>query len=110
MSTATIQIEIPLVHPAEKVFKAISDFDTIAPKFHPEVFKSIKIIEGNGDVGTIREFTFGDGVPFSITAKVTISHLRRFLTLKKVTTKRPSKLWRLMLLLIQNSIDFCFPL
>nr|GEY60341.1 root allergen protein-like [Tanacetum cinerariifolium] len=65
MSTATIQIEIPLVHPAEKVFKAISDFDTIAPKFHPEVFKSIKIIEGNGDVGTIREFTFGDGVPFS---------------------------------------------
>ncbi|GKA07034.1 root allergen protein-like protein [Tanacetum coccineum] len=65
MSTATIQVEIPCVHPAEKVFKAFCDFDTIAPKVNPAVFKSIKTIEGNGDVGTIRDITFGDGVSFS---------------------------------------------
>ncbi|GJV12064.1 root allergen protein-like protein [Tanacetum coccineum] len=65
MSTATIEVEIPSVHPAEKVFKVFCDFEAIAPKVNPAVFKSIKTIEGNGGVGTIRDFTFGDGVPFS---------------------------------------------
>ena len=61
MSTATIEVEVLSKHPAEKVFKAFCDFEAIAPKVDPAVFKSIKTIEGNGDVGTIRDFTFGDG-------------------------------------------------
>ena len=65
MTTATIEIEIPTSFPAEKVFKAFSDFDNIAPKVNPQVFKSIQTIEGNGGPGTIRLITFGDGVPFT---------------------------------------------
>ena len=65
MTTATIEIEIPTSFPAEKVFKAFSDFDNIAPKVNPQVFKSINIIEGSGGVGTKRLFTFGDVVPYT---------------------------------------------
>ncbi|KAJ9546534.1 hypothetical protein OSB04_019077 [Centaurea solstitialis] len=65
MTSITTEIEIPSSFPADKVFKVFSDFDTIAPKVNPEVFKSIETIEGNGGVGTIKVFTFGDAVPFT---------------------------------------------
>ncbi|KAJ9546634.1 hypothetical protein OSB04_019177 [Centaurea solstitialis] len=65
MASITTEIEIPSSFPADKVFKVFSDFDTIAPKVNPEVFKSIETIEGNGGVGTIKVFTFGDAVPFT---------------------------------------------
>ncbi|XP_076884117.1 root allergen protein-like [Bidens hawaiensis] len=65
MSSATLQVEIPSKYPADKIFKTFSDFDNIAPKVKPEVFKSIETVEGNGDVGTIKTFTFGDAVPFT---------------------------------------------
>ena len=61
MSTATVEIDIPSTHPSEKVFKVFCDFDNLAPKVNPAVFKSIKTIEGNGDVGTTKDFQFGDG-------------------------------------------------
>ncbi|KAL8231227.1 hypothetical protein R6Q57_001005 [Mikania cordata] len=64
MSIVTLEVEVPSKFPANRVFKAFSDFDIIAPKVNPQVFKSIETIEGNGDVGTIKIFTFGDGVPF----------------------------------------------
>ncbi|KAC9579625.1 hypothetical protein E3N88_20336 [Mikania micrantha] len=64
MSIVTLEVEVPSTFPANRVFKAFSDFDIIAPKVNPQVFKSIETIEGNGDVGTIKIFTFGDGVPF----------------------------------------------
>ncbi|XP_076884100.1 root allergen protein-like [Bidens hawaiensis] len=66
MSSAIVQVEIPSKFPADKIFKTLSDFDNIAPKVKPEVFKSIETVEGNGDVGTIKTFTFGDAVPFTI--------------------------------------------
>ncbi|KAJ9546637.1 hypothetical protein OSB04_019180 [Centaurea solstitialis] len=65
MTSITTEIEIPSSFPADKVFKVFSDFDTIAPKVNPEVFKSTETIEGNGGVGTIKVFTFGDAVPFT---------------------------------------------
>ncbi|KAD4888268.1 hypothetical protein R6Q59_034663 [Mikania micrantha] len=64
MSIVTLEVEVPSKFPAHRVFKAFSDFDIIAPKVNPQVFKSIETVEGNGDVGTIKIFTFGDGVPF----------------------------------------------
>ncbi|KAL8250975.1 hypothetical protein R6Q59_034668 [Mikania micrantha] len=64
MSTITLEVEVQSQFPAERVFKAFSDFDIIAPKVNPQVFKSIETVEGNGDVGTIKIFNFGDGVPF----------------------------------------------
>ncbi|KAD4888259.1 hypothetical protein E3N88_20332 [Mikania micrantha] len=65
MSTITVEVEVRSQFPADKVFKAFSDFDIIAPKVNPHVFKSIETVEGNGDVGTIKIFNFGDGVPFN---------------------------------------------
>ncbi|XP_076926054.1 root allergen protein-like isoform X2 [Bidens hawaiensis] len=65
MSSATLQVEIPSKYPVERVFKNFSDFDNIAPKVKPEVSKSIETVEGNGDVGTIKIFTFDDVVPFT---------------------------------------------
>ncbi|KAD4888258.1 hypothetical protein E3N88_20331 [Mikania micrantha] len=64
MSIITLEVEVPSQFSAERVFKAFSDFDIIAPKVNPQVFKSIETVEGNGDVGTIKIFNFGDGVPF----------------------------------------------
>ena len=61
MTSVSIQIEIPSSFPADKVFKVFSDFDNIAPKVNPDVFKSIETIEGNGGIGTKKIFTFGDG-------------------------------------------------
>ncbi|KAL4583637.1 hypothetical protein LXL04_008218 [Taraxacum kok-saghyz] len=42
-----------------------SEFDTIAPKVEPEIYKSNNIIQGNGDGGTIKSITYTDGAPFT---------------------------------------------
>ncbi|XP_024994958.1 root allergen protein-like [Cynara cardunculus var. scolymus] len=65
MTSVSIQIEVSSTFPANKVFKVFSDFDNIAPKVNHTVFKSIETVEGNGGVGTITIFTFGDAVPFT---------------------------------------------
>nr|XP_043633005.1 uncharacterized protein LOC122604170 [Erigeron canadensis] len=65
MAPITIEIEVASQYPADKVFKVFSQFDSIAPKVNPQIFKSIETVEGNGDVGTIKVLTFGDGVPFT---------------------------------------------
>ncbi|XP_071696185.1 root allergen protein-like [Rutidosis leptorrhynchoides] len=65
MTSVAIEVEVASSYPADRVFKVFKDFDTLAPKVNPQVFKSIETIEGNGDVGTIKIFTFGDGVPFT---------------------------------------------
>ncbi|KAJ0499309.1 putative Bet v I/Major latex protein [Helianthus annuus] len=61
MSTASIELEFTSPFSRETVFKAFGDFHTIAPEVIPQVFKSIETVEGDGGVGTIRLFTFGDG-------------------------------------------------
>ncbi|KAK9059120.1 hypothetical protein SSX86_021739 [Deinandra increscens subsp. villosa] len=65
MTTASIEVEIASQYPAERVFKVYNDFHNIAPKVIPQVLKSIETLEGDGGVGTIRLFTFGDDVPFN---------------------------------------------
>ncbi|KAI3687144.1 hypothetical protein L1987_80835 [Smallanthus sonchifolius] len=65
MAAVTNEIEIASSFSAAKVFKVFKDFENIAPKVNPAVFKSIETIEGNGGVGTIKLFTFGDAVPFT---------------------------------------------
>ncbi|KAI3730057.1 hypothetical protein L6452_18733 [Arctium lappa] len=65
MTSVSIEIEVASSFPADKVFKVFSDFDNLAPKVNPTVFKCIETIEGNGGVGTIKNFTFGDAVPFT---------------------------------------------
>ncbi|PWA90165.1 ribonuclease 1 [Artemisia annua] len=65
MTTASIEVEVASPHSAETVFKVFSNFHIIAPKVNPQAFKSIETLEGDGGVGTIRLFTFGDGVPFT---------------------------------------------
>ncbi|KAI3730053.1 hypothetical protein L6452_18729 [Arctium lappa] len=65
MTSVSTEIEIPSPISADKVFKVFNDFDNIAPKVNPDVFKSIETIEGNGGIGTKKIFTFGDAVPFT---------------------------------------------
>ncbi|XP_076925994.1 root allergen protein-like [Bidens hawaiensis] len=65
MTTVTNEIEIVSSYPTEKVFKAFKDFEKIAPIVNPAVFKSVETIEGDGGVGTIKVFTFGEAVPFT---------------------------------------------
>ncbi|KAI3821740.1 hypothetical protein L1987_09312 [Smallanthus sonchifolius] len=65
MTTVTSEIEVASSISAAKVFKVFKDFENIAPKVNPAVFKSIETIEGNGGVGTIKHLTFGDAVPFT---------------------------------------------
>ncbi|KAI7736024.1 hypothetical protein M8C21_003676 [Ambrosia artemisiifolia] len=65
MTSVTFEIEVASQLPADKVFKVFADLDNLGPKLHPQYFKSIETIEGNGDVGTIKLFTFGDGIPFT---------------------------------------------
>ena len=66
--SVTLEVEVASQYPADRVFKVFCDFDNIAPKVFPQVFKSIETVEGSGGVGTIKIFTFGDAVPFK-TAK-----------------------------------------
>ncbi|XP_076921500.1 root allergen protein-like [Bidens hawaiensis] len=65
MTTASIEFEIPSKFPAELVFKVFKNFPDLAPKVNPQVFKSIELVEGDGGVGSIRLFTFGNAVPFT---------------------------------------------
>ncbi|KAI3756645.1 hypothetical protein L1987_56467 [Smallanthus sonchifolius] len=50
MTTVSIEVEVTSPYPAEIVFKVFNNFHTIAPKVNPQVFKSIEIVEGDGDV------------------------------------------------------------
>ncbi|KAF5816406.1 putative Bet v I/Major latex protein [Helianthus annuus] len=65
MTTTSIEVEVASTYPAETVFKVFNKFHDIAPKVSPQAFKSIEILEGDGGVGTIRLFTFGDDIPFA---------------------------------------------
>ncbi|KAF5791565.1 putative Bet v I/Major latex protein [Helianthus annuus] len=62
--SVTLDVQVPSQYPADKVFKVISDFDNLAPKVNPQFIKSIETVQGNGDVGTIKNLTFGDAVPY----------------------------------------------
>ncbi|CAI9260028.1 unnamed protein product [Lactuca saligna] len=61
----TSEFEIASSLPASKIFNAYRDFNNIAPKVDPETYKILVDIEGDGGAGTIRDISFGDGVPFT---------------------------------------------
>ncbi|KAI3730065.1 hypothetical protein L6452_18741 [Arctium lappa] len=65
MTVITTEVEIAAAFPADKLFKVIVNFDTLAPKVAPQVFKSISIVEGDGGVGTIKKCIHGDAVPYT---------------------------------------------
>ncbi|KAI3821741.1 hypothetical protein L1987_09313 [Smallanthus sonchifolius] len=65
MATVTNEIEVASSFSAATVFKVFKDFEIIAPKVNPAVFKSVETIEGNGGVGTVKLLTFGEAVPFT---------------------------------------------
>ncbi|MBA0820079.1 hypothetical protein Gohar_021932 [Gossypium harknessii] len=48
------------------MFKAcIVDGDTLIPKIVPQAFKTVEYIEGNGEPGSIKKVTFGEGSQFN---------------------------------------------
>lgn len=59
------EVEVPSSLPAFKLYKVYLDFDDIAPKIEPQTYKTINIIQGTGDVGSIKGITYGDGVPIT---------------------------------------------
>ncbi|XP_073309170.1 major allergen Pru ar 1-like [Primulina huaijiensis] len=62
MGLITYEDEVICSIPPAKLFKAIVlHGDNLVPKILPEEFKSIKIIEGDGGVGSIKLVTFGEG-------------------------------------------------
>ncbi|XP_023761468.2 root allergen protein [Lactuca sativa] len=65
MAVITSEFEIASSLPASKFFNAYRDFNNIAPKVDPETYKTLVDIEGDGGAGTIRDISFGDGVPFT---------------------------------------------
>ncbi|KAL4579304.1 hypothetical protein LXL04_015445 [Taraxacum kok-saghyz] len=65
MGIVTVELEVTSSLPAPKLFKVFGDFDTLAPKLEPETYKSVETIQGDGSVGTIKNITYGDGIPFT---------------------------------------------
>ncbi|KAA8548988.1 hypothetical protein F0562_000674 [Nyssa sinensis] len=65
MGVITYDMEVTSSIPAAKMFKAfVLDADNLIPKILPQAIKSVEIIEGNGDAGTIKLITFGEGSQF----------------------------------------------
>ncbi|KAI3469847.1 hypothetical protein Pfo_026510 [Paulownia fortunei] len=62
MGAITYDMEIPSSIPAAKMFKAVVlDADTLIPKIMPQAIKNVKILEGDGGVGTVKIIHFGEG-------------------------------------------------
>jgi hypothetical protein len=61
----TLEIESPVAAP--RLFKAgVMDWHTLAPKLAPHIIASAHPIEGEGGVGSVRQFNFTSAMPFSI--------------------------------------------
>ncbi|KAJ3699803.1 hypothetical protein LUZ61_003508 [Rhynchospora tenuis] len=59
-------VEIDSTIPAPRLFKAaFIDWHNLAPKVAPEKIVSAAPVSGEGGVGSIRQFNFAPGLPFS---------------------------------------------
>ncbi|XP_022761241.1 major allergen Pru av 1-like [Durio zibethinus] len=66
MGVFTYESEVVTSIPPAKMFKAcILDGDKLIPKVVPQAFKSVEYIEGNGEPGSIKKVTFGEGSQFN---------------------------------------------
>ncbi|MBA0555630.1 hypothetical protein Golob_025795, partial [Gossypium lobatum] len=62
MGVFTYESEVITAIPPAKMFKAcIVDGDTLIPKIVPQAFKTVEYIKGNGEPGSIKKVTFGEG-------------------------------------------------
>ncbi|XP_047086530.1 pathogenesis-related protein 1-like [Lolium rigidum] len=60
-----LEIESPVAAP--RLFKAgVMDWHTLAPKLAPHIIASAHPIEGEGGVGSVRQFNFTSAMPFSV--------------------------------------------
>ncbi|XP_004509856.1 MLP-like protein 423 [Cicer arietinum] len=60
-----LEVEIEVKSNADKFWSIIKDSASIFPKAFPNDYKSIEILEGDGNtVGSVRLVTFGEGSPF----------------------------------------------
>ncbi|KAL6649776.1 hypothetical protein ACP70R_014000 [Stipagrostis hirtigluma subsp. patula] len=63
-NTWTLEIASPVAAP--RLFRAaVMDWHTLAPKLASHVVASAHPVDGNGNVGSIRQFNFTSGMPFS---------------------------------------------
>ncbi|KAM0899192.1 hypothetical protein ACQ4PT_021487 [Festuca glaucescens] len=61
----TLEIESPVA--ALRLFKAgVMDWHTLAPKLAPHIIASAYPVEGEGGVGSVRQFNFTSAMPFSV--------------------------------------------
>ncbi|XP_022761240.1 major allergen Pru av 1-like [Durio zibethinus] len=66
MGVFSYESEVVTSIPPAKMFKAcILDGDKLIPKVVPQAFKSVEYIEGNGEPGSIKKVTFGEGSQFN---------------------------------------------
>jgi Pathogenesis-related protein Bet v 1 family len=60
-------VEIEAAVPAARLFKAsVMDWHNLAPKIAPEKIASAAPVEGDGNVGSIRQFNFAPGTSISL--------------------------------------------
>ncbi|KAF6157320.1 hypothetical protein GIB67_004258 [Kingdonia uniflora] len=65
-----LEVEIESKSPADKLWEAITESNTLFPKVFPDQYKSIEILEGDGkSVGSIRLITYAEGIPIITFAK-----------------------------------------
>ncbi|XP_047086526.1 pathogenesis-related protein 1-like [Lolium rigidum] len=61
----TLKIESPVA--ADRLFRAaVLDWHTLAPKLAPHIVASAHPVEGEGSIGSIRQFNFTSAMPFSV--------------------------------------------
>ncbi|XVF38794.1 hypothetical protein REPUB_Repub20aG0132600 [Reevesia pubescens] len=66
MGAFTYESEVVTAISPAKMFKAcILDGDNLIPKIVPQAFKSVEYIQGNGEPGSIKKVTFGEGSQFN---------------------------------------------
>ncbi|XP_059630062.1 major strawberry allergen Fra a 1.08-like [Cornus florida] len=66
MGVISYHMEIASSIPPARMFKAfVGDADNLIPKILPQAIQSVEIIQGNGQVGTMKLIAFGEGSQFS---------------------------------------------
>ncbi|KAL5983635.1 hypothetical protein ACLOJK_017725 [Asimina triloba] len=66
MVAKTYSFEFTSPVSAARLFKAsVLDITNLAPKIMPEVVASASILQGNGGVGSIKQFKFTDALPYT---------------------------------------------
>ncbi|KAF7042324.1 hypothetical protein CFC21_051965 [Triticum aestivum] len=61
----THEIESPVA--ASRLFRAgVMDWHTLAPKLAPHIVASAHPVEGEGGIGSVRQFNFTSAMPFSL--------------------------------------------